>query len=167
MGFGFGCDEAGCWSGLIWAWIGDFGFGISRDRRLWWQCGYRSVIGSWKRKISVVMGKAYSCSWGFGLKWLISVKTMTHPEDEEEEGFCWLTGFGVMVVAMWRWCGWKGGCCVDGCIEFSLWYLTTGWERDRGRETEMRERMEYILLYNLYYFNVLYCKIKVGILRLL
>ena len=25
---------------------------------------------------------------------------MTNPEDDEEEGFCWLTGFGVMVVAV-------------------------------------------------------------------
>ena len=50
------------------------------------------MIRSQKRKISVVVGKACSCSWGFGLKWLILVKTVTNPEDEEEEGFCWLIG---------------------------------------------------------------------------
>ena len=33
-------------------------------------------------------GKACSCNWGFGLKWLILVKTVMNPEDEEEEGFC-------------------------------------------------------------------------------
>ena len=38
------------------------------------------------------VGKACSCSWGFGLKWLILVKMVTNPKDEEEEGFCWLTG---------------------------------------------------------------------------
>ena len=31
----------------------------------------------------------------------------------------------------------------------------------------MRERMKYTLLYNLYYFNVLYCKIKVGMMGVL
>ena len=61
---------------------------------------------------------------------------------------------------MWRRCDWEGGCCVDGCIGFSLRYLTTGWER--GRETKVRERMKYILFYNLYYFNVSYLKIKVN-----
>ena len=61
---------------------------IGGDQRSWWWCGSGSMIGSWNMKISVVVGKACSCSWGFGLKWLISMKTMTNPKDEEEEGFC-------------------------------------------------------------------------------
>ena len=45
-------------------------------------------------------------------------------------------------------------------------------ESDREAETEIREKGEIdnffiILLYNLYYFNVFYCKIKVGMLGLL
>ena len=43
--------------------------------------------------------------------------------------------------------------------------------RDRVKEREEREREReifyIIILYNLYYFNVLYCKIKVGMLRIL
>ena len=46
----------------------DFEFGISLDQwRSLWQCGSGSMIGSRKRKISVVVGKACSCSWGFRL----------------------------------------------------------------------------------------------------
>ena len=39
----------------------------------------------------MVVGKACSCNWGLGLKWLISMKMVANPEDEEEEGVCWLT----------------------------------------------------------------------------
>ena len=58
FGFGIGVTELGV----------DFGFGIGGDQRLWWRCGSRSMIKSQKRKISVVVGKACSCSWGFRLK---------------------------------------------------------------------------------------------------
>ena len=39
----------------------------------------------------MVVGKACSCNWGLGLKWLIPVKMVVNPKDEEEEGVCWLT----------------------------------------------------------------------------
>ena len=39
----------------------------------------------------MVVGKACSCNWGFGLKWLIPMKMVVNPKDEEEEGVCWLT----------------------------------------------------------------------------
>ena len=39
----------------------------------------------------MVVGKACSCNWGLGLKWLIPVKMVANLEDEEEEGVCWLT----------------------------------------------------------------------------
>ena len=40
------------------------------------------------------------------------MKTVTNPEDEEEEGFYWLTGFGVMVVT--------GLLCGGGVVEMMV-----------------------------------------------
>ena len=57
---------------------------------------------------------------------------------------------------------------VGSCSGFGL--MVGEWERGKeNRDEERREREIFyiILLYNLYYFNMLYCKIKVGMLRIL
>ena len=122
---------------------------VGRGQWAWWWLGAFGFV--WLFFNGFVVGFWLVCGWIF-TGFMVGLVS-------------WWLLCGGDWVAVWRWCGWEGGCCVDRCIGFSLWYLTTGWER--GRETEIRERMKYILLYNLYYFNVLYCKIKVRILRVL
>ena len=62
----------------------------------------------------------------------------------------------------WWWVWYHGGCCVDGV--YWVFSVVLDVEREEGRQKLERERLKYILLYNLYYFNVLYCKIKVKML---
>ena len=61
--------------------------------------------------------------------------------------FRWDFGGQWAMVAWWAWWCWFG---LFGC-----------WER------RVIDNLFIILLYNLYYFNVLYCKIKIGMLRVL
>ena len=70
-------------------------------------------------------------------------------------------------MAFWWAVGNGGG---HGGGDWIVWLLR---DRHRGRDRNERERrvidnLFVILLYNLYYFiNVLYCKIKVGMLEVL
>ena len=94
FGFGIGMMELGV----------DFGFGIGMDRR-------RSeiMVAVWIWVDDRVMekedhgggGKGLFLQLGFWVEVTDPVKTVMNLEDKEEEGFCLLMGFGVMVVAEW------------------------------------------------------------------